>query len=249
MKNMDEFKKVLILGANSDIAKNIAHQLSKKKYKLTLLSRNTDEIKYFLNRLKINIKEIEFICMDLKETDKFQLYYENLKTKHDIVISAIGELSKNMDSQKLNLIDDMINSNYIYPAKCLDVISNIFLRENLSKEKIILGISSVAGDRGRATNFYYGAAKSAFTVFLSGLRQKLSKSKIIVITVCLGFVDTKMTKKEKIPNLLNTKPEIIAKKIIECIEKKKLIYVPIKWKIIMIIVKLIPEGIFKKLNF
>ena len=58
-----------------------------------------------------------------------------------------------------------------------------------------------------------------------------------------------MTKKEKIPNLLNTKPEIIAKKIIECIEKKKLIYVPIKWKIIMIIVKLIPEGIFKKLNF
>jgi decaprenylphospho-beta-D-erythro-pentofuranosid-2-ulose 2-reductase len=249
MKNINELKKVLILGANSDIAKNIAHQLLKKKYKLTLLSRNIDEIKYFLNRLKIDIKEIEFICMDLKETDKFQLYYENLKTKHDIVISAIGELSKNMGSQKLNLIDNMINSNYIYPAKCLEVISNIFLRENISKEKIILGISSVAGDRGRATNFYYGAAKSAFTVFLSGLRQKLSNSKIVVITISLGFVDTKMTKKEKIPNLLNTKPEIIAKKIIECIEKKKLIYVPIKWKIIMIIVKLIPEGIFKKLNF
>ena len=246
---MEEFKKVLILGANSDIAKNIAHQLSKKKYKLTLISRNIDEIKFFLDRLNINTKEIEFICMDLKEIDKFQLYYENLKSKHDIVISAIGELSKDTDSHKMNLIDQMINSNYIYPAKCLEVISNIFLRENSSKEKIILGISSVAGDRGRATNFYYGAAKSAFTVFLSGLRQKLSKSKITIITVSLGFVDTKMTKEEKIPNLLNTNHETIAKKIIECVEKKKLFYVPIRWKIIMTIVKLIPESIFRKLNF
>ena len=75
---MDEFKKVLILGANSDIAKNIAHQLSKKKYKLTLISRNIDEIKFFLDRLKINIEEIEFICMDLKEIDKFQLKRNNL---------------------------------------------------------------------------------------------------------------------------------------------------------------------------
>ena len=246
---MNAFKKVLILGANSDIAKNIAHQLSKKKYKLTLISRNIDEIKFFLDRLNIDIREIEFICMDLKEIDKFQLYYENLKNKHDIVISAIGELSKDKDSHKLNLIDQMINSNYIYPAKCLEVISNIFLRENSPKEKIILGISSVAGDRGRATNFYYGAAKSAFTVFLSGLRQKLSKSKITIITVSLGFVDTKMTKEEKIPNLLNTNPETIAKKIIECVEKKKLFYVPIRWKIIMTIVKLIPESIFRKLNF
>jgi len=246
---MEEFKKVLILGANSDIAKNIAHQLSKKKYKLTLISRNIDEIKFFLDRLNINTKEIEFICMDLKEIDKFQLYYENLKSKHDIVISAIGELSKDKDSHKLNLIDQMINSNYIYPAKCLEIISNIFLKENSPKEKIILGISSVAGDRGRATNFYYGAAKSAFTVFLSGLRQKLSKSKIIIITVSLGFVDTKMTKKEKIPNLLSTMPEILAKKKIECVEKKKLIYIPIRWKIIMTFVKLIPESIFKKLNF
>ena len=246
---MEEFKKVLILGANSDIAKNIAHQLSKKKYKLTLISRNIDEIKFFLDGLNINTKEIEFICMDLKEIDKFQLYYENLKSKHDIVISAIGEFSKDTDSHKMNLIDQMINSNYIYPAKCLEVISNIFLRENSPKEKIILGISSVAGDRGRATNFYYGAAKSAFTVFLSGLRQKLSKSKITIITVSLGFVDTKMTKEEKIPNLLNTNPETIAKKIIECVEKKKLFYFIIRWKIIMTIVKLIPESIFRKLNF
>ena len=246
---MEEFKKVLILGANSDIAKNIAHQLSKKKYKLTLISRKIDEIKFFLDRLNINTKEIEFICMDLKEIDKFQLYYENLKSKHDIVISAIGEFSKDTDSHKMNLIDQMINSNYIYPAKCLEVISNIFLRENSPKEKIILGISSVAGDRGRATNFHYGAAKSAFTVFLSGLRQKLSKSKITIITVSLGFVDTKMTKDEKISNLLNTKPEIVAKKIIICIEKSKLIYIPLQWRIIMTIIKLIPENIFKKLNF
>ncbi len=84
---------------------------------------------------------------------------------------------------------------------------------------------------------------------MSGLRQKLSKSKITVITISLGFVDTKMTKDLKISSLLNTKHEKKAKKIIKCIEKKKLIYVPLRWKIIMNIIKLIPEFIFKKLHF
>ena len=122
---MEKFKKVLILGANSDIAKNIAHQLSKKKYKLTLISRNIDEIKSFLYKLKVNIEEIEFICMDLKEIIRFQVYYENLKDKHDIVISAIGELSKDTENKKINLIDQMINSNYIYPAKCFIVLKRM----------------------------------------------------------------------------------------------------------------------------
>jgi len=246
---MEEFKRVLILGANSDIAKNIAYQLSKKNYKLTLISRNIENTKSFLDSLKVNTDEIEFICMDLSETHNFQNYYESLENKHDIIISAIGELSSNSKNQKISLIDQMINSNYVYPAKCLEIITDVFLKEKTFKEKIILGISSVAGYRGRAVNFHYGAAKSAFTVFLSGLRQKLSKSKITVITISLGFVDTKMTKGLKISSLLNTKPEKIAKKIIKCIEKKKLIYVPLRWKIIMNIIKLIPEFIFKKLHF
>ena len=191
-------KNVLILGANSDIAKHIALQMLKKNYKLTLLSRKVNQIKFFFQSQKINFESIEIIEMDLKNIQTFKNYYENLKTKHDVIISAIGELSSSNAEIKSNLLDDMININYIYPSKCLEIISNSFVKENSLQEKVILGISSIAGDRGRAVNFHYGAAKSAFSVFLSGLRQKLSGTKIRVITVSLGFVETKMTKNLKI---------------------------------------------------
>ena len=176
---MVENKSVLILGANSDIAKYIAINFYKKNYKLTLLSRNIDQIRSFLISKKISLETIELIKMDLKDIETFELYYKNLKLKHDIVICAIGELASSDDILNDDILDNMININYIYPSKCLEIISNSFVKENSNKERIILGISSVAGERGRAQNFHYGAAKSAFTVFLSGLRQKLSFSKLL----------------------------------------------------------------------
>mgnify|MGYP001212260790 CR=1 FL=1 len=246
---MFENKKVLILGANSDIAKNIAYILYIKNYKLTLISRDIDSLKSSLTNLKINIEYIEFIKMDIKDTENFKLYYENLNETHDIIISAVGELSNSNLSTQPNILEDMINTNYIYPAKCLEIISEIFVKKNSSKEKIILGISSLAGERGRAINYHYGSAKSAFTVFLSGLRQKLSNYNITVITVLLGYVKTKMTKNLKSSSFLVSEPDKIAKDIIKCIEKKKVVFTPLKWKIIILIIKLIPENIFKKLNF
>ena len=246
---MNNNKRVLILGANSDIAKSIAYNLNKKNYKLTLLTRNTDALRLHLINLNIDVDQIEFIKMDLKNTEKFKSFYENLEITHDIVISAIGELASSKLITKNNLLEEMLSTNYIYPAKCLEIISDIFLKENLSKEKTILGITSVAGERGRAINFHYGAAKSAFTVFLSGLRQKLSNTKINVITISLGFVKTKMTKNLNTPSFLTSTPEKVSKDIINCIEKKKLVFTPFVWRIIILIIKLIPESIFKKLNF
>ena len=131
----------------------------------------------------------------------------------------------------------------------MECVAKNLIEENSLSEKIILGISSLAGERGRAINFNYGAAKGAFTIFLSGLRQKLSNSKITVITVLLGFVETKMTKNLKIPPFLNSKPEKVAQKIIRCIEKKQLIFIPLRWRIIMFIIRLIPESVFKNLKF
>ena len=136
------------------------------------------------------LETIELIKMDLKDIETFELYYKNLKLKHDIVICAIGELASSDDILNDDILDNMININYIYPSKCLEIISNSFVKENSNKERIILGISSVAGERGRAQNFHYGAAK-ALSRFLSGLRQRLSFSKITVISVSLGFVKQK----------------------------------------------------------
>jgi len=246
---MTENKSVIILGANSDIAKYVAINFYKKNYKLTLLSRNIDQIRSFLISQKISPETIDLIKMDLKNIEAFEIYYKNLKIKHDIVICAIGELVSSNDNLNNGKLDNMININYIYPSKCLEIISNNFVKENSNKERIILGISSLAGERGRAVNFHYGAAKSAFTVFLSGLRQKLSFSQITVITVSLGFVKTKMTKDLKMSSFLSSRPEKIANDIIKCVEQKKLIFTPTKWKLIMFIIKLMPEFIFKNLKF
>ena len=202
-----------------------------------------------MEKLLEDIDKIEFIKMDLKNIENFKSFYENLKITHDIVISAVGELSSSKLVTKNNLLEQMLNINYTYPAKCLEIISDIFLKESSSKEKIILGITSVAGERGRAVNFHYGAAKSALTVFLSGLRQKLSNTKISVITISLGFVKTKMTKDLNTPSFLTSTPDKVSKDIISCIEKKKLVFTPFLWRIIISIIKLIPESIFKKLNF
>ena len=129
------------------------------------MSRNIDQIRSFLISQKISPETIELIKMDLKDIEAFEIYYKNLKIKHDIVICAIGELVSSNDNLSNGKLDNMININYIYPSKCLEIISNNFVKENSNKERIILGISSLAGERGRAVNFHYGAAKALFTVF------------------------------------------------------------------------------------
>ena len=112
----------------------------------------------------------------------------------------------------------------------------------------IVGISSIAGERGRATNYVYGSAKAGFTAFLSGLRNRLSSKGVNVITILPGFVATKMTEKMNLPKLLVITPKKMADVIINAVYKKKDIAfsMPI-WIIIKLIVNFIPERFFKKL--
>lgn len=114
---------------------------------------------------------------------------------------------------------------------------------------VIVGVSSVSGDRGRASNFGYGAGKAGFTAFLSGLRARLSRSKVHVITVKPGFVDTAMT--WGLPGLfLVASPDDAAKRIWRgAMRKRNVIYVPGFWWMIMTIIKHVPEFIFKKMKF
>ena len=114
---------------------------------------------------------------------------------------------------------------------------------------IIVGMSSVAGDRGRGSNYIYGSSKSGFTSYLSGLRNRLNKSSVKVITVKPGFIKTKMTSHLELPKILTASPYDISNDIINSIKKgKNIIYSKWFWNWIMLIIKVIPESIFKKLN-
>ena len=110
-----------------------------------------------------------------------------------------------------------------------------------------MGISSVAGDRGRASNYVYGAAKAGFTAFLSGLRNRLAKQGVHVVTVKPGFVNTAMTAHLDLPARLTAEPQEVAAAIVKAVEKSRnIIYVRPIWRVVMAVIKAIPEAIFKK---
>ena len=132
-------------------------------------------------------------------------------------------------------------------ANLLNIISNDFEER---KSGVIVGISSVAGDKGKKSNYVYGAAKSSLTVYLSGLRNRLYSSNVIVMTVIPGFVDTKMTKDMDLPSFLTVSPNKVALSIYNAqLKGKNIIYIKWIWKWIMLIIKLIPESMFKKMSF
>ena len=111
----------------------------------------------------------------------------------------------------------------------------------------LVGISSVAGDRGRASNYVYGSAKAGFTAFLSGLRNRLAKQNVHVVTVKPGFVNTSMTEGMDLPAKLTAEPEEVANAIVKSVEKSRdIIYVRPVWQLVMAIIRNIPERIFKK---
>lgn len=241
-------KTALILGAKSDIAQAIAYQLAIAKYDLYLACRHSDSITALASdlsiRYQINATPIEF---DATHFSSHKEIYDRLSPKPEIVICAFGYLGNQTTAQEnFSEAEVIINSNYTGAVSILNIIAQDFEQR---KSGIIVGISSVAGDRGRQSNYFYGSAKAGFTAYLSGLRNRLYKSGIQVITLKPGFVATKMTADLNLSKRLTTTPDVVAKTVMNAIQKQKdVVYVLPIWFIIMSIIRSIPEFIFKKLS-
>jgi len=165
----------------------------------------------------------------------------------DIVLIAHGTLS-NQKKCEFSVEETLkeIQTNAFSTISLLTLISNRF---EARKNGTICVISSVAGDRGRASNYVYGSAKAMVTAFTSGLRQRLHKSNVAVVTIKPGFVDTPMTSELK-KGVLWAKPSDVAKGVVRAINKKRSErYLPSFWWLIMMVIKKIPNSIFKKLFF
>lgn len=239
---------VLIIGAKSDIAKAIAREYAQNGYDLCLAGRNIEE----LSGLKSDIEIRSGQTVTLKEFDvtdfaSHQSFYDNLKPKPLGVIFVAGYMADQKDAQNdwgksLNTI----NVNYTGAVSILNIIANDYEQ---NKSGFIIGVSSVAGDRGRKSNYIYGSAKAGFTAYLSGLRNRLSDSGVHVLTVKPGFVATKMTKGLDLPPKLTAQPEDVAKDIFSAQQQgKDVLYTKWIWRYIMLIIKHIPEFMFKKLS-
>jgi short-subunit dehydrogenase len=160
-------------------------------------------------------------------------------------VSAIGLLG---DQARAEADPDhaatIMRSNFEGPALILGLFAERFLSRGSGT---IVGISSVAGDRGRASNYVYGSAKAGFSVFLSGLRNRTAKRGVHVLTVKPGFVRTRMTEGKNLPRPVTAHPDEVAQAIWRGVsEQKDEIYVRPIWAVIMFIIRSLPESFFKK---
>jgi decaprenylphospho-beta-D-erythro-pentofuranosid-2-ulose 2-reductase len=237
---------VLILGAASDIAVATAKKFATEGYTIQLAARNAERMKPLQSDLSIRLNSTctlhEFDALDI---DKHDIFFQSLNPKPDITICVFGYMN---DNEKV--ISDAaetlktINTNYTGPVSILNIIASYYASV---KQGVIVGISSVAGLRGRQSNYIYGSAKAGFIAYLSGLRNKSYHSGVHVLTVLPGFVYTKMTADLKLPKLLTAQPEDVANAIYKGVKKQKnVIYVKWFWRWIMCIITSIPEFMFKK---
>lgn len=242
--------KVLVIGATSSIAEHCARIWANRGNALYLVARNKERLNTISADLKVRgAAHTDTFYTDLNNMDSHELLLDSAETSLDgidTVLIAHGTLSNQKSCEKsVEESHEEIKTNALSTISLLTIIANRF---EARRSGTIAVISSVAGDRGRASNYVYGSAKAMVTEFTSGLRQRLNKSNVDVITFKLGFVDTPMTAKFK-KGFFWSKPTVVAAKIIKAIDAKKCeVYVPSFWWVIMTVIKAIPNKIFKKIH-
>lgn len=243
--------RILIIGATSAIATAAAHQFAARGDELFLIGRNKERLQALTQDLNIRTQR-EFNCapLDLNQIEHHAKVLNEAKAalgQIDVVLIAHGVLPQQHKCE--NSVHETLE---VFKTNCLSVISLLTLVSQkfiAQKKGCIAVISSVAGDRGRKSNYVYGATKGGLNIFLQGLRSRLKKHNVHVLTIKPGFVDSPMTRHMK-KGLLWVQPQKIAQLILQGIDKQKdVIYTPGFWRYIMWGIKLIPEKVFKALAF
>lgn len=243
-------KKVLVIGATSAIAEHCLRLWAARGDAVFLVGRNNERLQTIVADLKVRgSAQAHSYCMDLNSIDGHAAMLDASEAAMggiDTVLIAHGTLSNQRAcEQSVEETLAEIHTNALSTVSLLTQIANRFEPKHAGT---IAVISSVAGDRGRASNYVYGSAKAMITAFTSGLRQRLYKSDVAVVNIRPGFVDTPMTAEFK-KGLLWAKPAGVAATIVKAIDAKKSeIYAPAFWWAVMLLIKVLPEFIFKKIK-
>lgn len=226
-------KTVLILGANSDMAKAIAELFSSEGFELMLAVRNPK-----------NENEIAFDAVDF---DSHETFVKSLAKVPDVVITAFGVLIEGDESfldPKASLHSTLVNYSGV-----VSILGHLSKAMAVRGSGTIVGISSVAGERGRGSNYVYGSAKAGMTAYLDGLRNYLFEKGVHVVTVKPGYVDTKMKAHKPTPGIVTASPKQVARAVLRAYKgKKNTVYVLSVWRWVMLIIRNIPEFIFKRMS-
>lgn len=237
---------VLILGARSDIGRALARAYGAAGRPLMLAARNAATLEADARdlRLRCNVP-VSVHEFDVLATAGHPAFADSLGELPETVVCVAGLLTPQWQAERdFAAADLMMRTNYVGPASILGEFANRMEERGLGS---IIGISSVAGERGRASNYVYGSAKAGFTAFLSGLRNRLSRTGVRVITVKPGFVHTRMTEGMKLPGLLTAEPSEVAAAILRAERRgREVVYIRPIWRFICTAIVLLPEPVFKR---
>src|SRR5579872_2884165 len=237
-------KTVLILGGNSDVAKEAMEIYVRQGYQVIAASRSLGEIDAFIATRGLPHDSIITRYFDATAFGDHGAFYAALPAKPNIVLYAAGFQVTNDQA----LIDwpgtyRMMNTHY---AGAVSILNLVAMDAGNPGLELIIGLSSLSGVRGRKSNFIYGSTKAAFTTYLAGLRQYLAPRRVVVNAVVAGYIRSKMTAGLELPESLLLEPVFVARAIVNA--GNGFVLVPgWKWKIIYQILRLLPEGLAAKL--
>ncbi len=243
-------RRILVLGATSTVARFLCQELARKRDRLFLAGRDADELERLEADLRVrfgaDVRTGRVDALDFEEHSRFVEEAVAQMGGIEGVIYAIGALGDQPhDSFDPGKARRLVDVNFISAVTFLNPVAAILESQGSG---FILGLSSVAGDRGRQSNLVYGAAKGGLSLYLQGLRNRLDAKGVRVLTVKLGVVDTAMTYGLS-GLLLPAQPEPVARALSKVIDKPGgVYYVPSFWRWIMLAVCAIPERIFKRMK-
>jgi len=238
----------LIIGATSDIGRAIAHELACGGYMIQLAGRDQARLEREARDVRVRTGAVVTLhCTDALSDDGGVSMLDTLDPLPEVAVCVIGLLGDQTESQRdVMAAERVMRTNYVGPTLLMGALTERFAQRGSG---VLVGVSSVAGDRGRAANYVYGSAKAGFTAFLSGLRSRLSASGVHVVTVKPGFVHTRMTEGMDLPERLTATPGEVAKAVLRAIRRRRdVVYVVRVWRLIMFIIRAVPERVFKRMK-
>jgi decaprenylphospho-beta-D-erythro-pentofuranosid-2-ulose 2-reductase len=250
MPDLSQEPRILILGATSAIAMAVARAFVPRRPHFFLVARSTDKLETVrLDLLTRGATAVQVRALDLDQIDAHvPMLEEALATlgSLDAALIAHGVLGDQQKAQtEFVAAWSILQTNFISAASLITWLANYF---EAQKRGTLAVIGSVAGDRGRKSNYVYGASKGALEIFLAGVRNRIDRFGVHVLTIKPGLVATPMTA-QICKGPLFASPEKVARGIVRAIDRRKnVVYVPAFWALILFVIRSIPERIFKRLD-
>lgn len=231
----------VVIGATSSLGTILCRELVRKGFEIVLGGRDSEELSLLCHDLQARgASNVSTFIVDLSQDNALATCEKHLADATDIfMLSGIT-----YENSEIEHYDSLVQVNYTNPAKILQHTAQIIQGRG---EGRITVISSVAGDRGRQSNYLYGSSKSALSAFSDGLRNGYADKNVHVMTVKPGFIDTPLTYGISSP-LMGSREKVVADILTAHEAKKDILYTPWFWRYIMLIITHIPERIFKRLK-